>query len=435
MTDKELIDWNLRFCPKCKGHINYHFGDNGNNFSTILRNCQNFPKCDYSQKITNQNINSIDRHKLIETYFGYSRKFSLTKNEFENNFLPKLFFTNVKDFLKWFFNDLNLRIGINHNYLPVASPYPSIILDLVKFVNSNYLPDFICEFAMYSLSTKNYDKLLENLNISRNKSLYYIEYYKISTEIQLNTDFINSQENEFEYLLNSIISKTDNYEVWQLLFNSFTKSDLINITRKIFDQYQKTQNTKFKSGIQGLYLLLTNNILLENDEFILNLTDYILEKTKDNYLPFISTNYNAKNIKQYIELQRIDETINRFLQNEKLTLDIEIKLKDTEIQNAKNEINKLQKKIETDENIISSKNKSINRIDYLQQFINLSPLEKVRKIITDTNSIHYFPEIFFDGFENEIQNLNSTEKGLLIAKLKTINKGKLKELKILLTNK
>ena len=61
MTDEELNKWNLRFCPKCRGHIQISFRRNKEGGIEIIRHCQNFNTCDFRSVLTKENITDNDR--------------------------------------------------------------------------------------------------------------------------------------------------------------------------------------------------------------------------------------------------------------------------------------------------------------------------------------------------------------------------------------
>ena len=71
MTDEQLNRWNLRFCPKCRGHIQISFRQKKEDGIEIIKHCQYFDKCDYRSVLTKENITNNDRHKIIETFCGY----------------------------------------------------------------------------------------------------------------------------------------------------------------------------------------------------------------------------------------------------------------------------------------------------------------------------------------------------------------------------
>ena len=52
MTDEELNKWNLRFCPKCRGHNKIAFRRQKEVVIEIIKHCQNFDKCNFRSIIT-----------------------------------------------------------------------------------------------------------------------------------------------------------------------------------------------------------------------------------------------------------------------------------------------------------------------------------------------------------------------------------------------
>jgi len=138
LTNEELDKWNLRFCPKCKSHIQISFRRQKQSGIEIIKHCQNFNKCDYRSVLTKENISDNDRHKIIETYFGYNKPFFIDGSELKLLANEKLMFNNVKDFLKWFVFETSRYKALDHNNLPVSSPYWTIINKLGQFLSDNY---------------------------------------------------------------------------------------------------------------------------------------------------------------------------------------------------------------------------------------------------------------------------------------------------------
>lgn len=138
MIDEELNRWNLRFCPKCRGHIYISFRRQKEGKIEIIRHCQNFDKCDFSSILTNENITDNDRHKIIETHFGYNKPFFIDDNELKSLVYEKLLFNNIADLLKWFVFETSRYKTLDHNNLPVSSPYWTIVYKLGQFLSDNY---------------------------------------------------------------------------------------------------------------------------------------------------------------------------------------------------------------------------------------------------------------------------------------------------------
>jgi len=138
MTDEELNKWDLRFCPKCRGHIQISFTHKKEGGLEIIKHCQNFDKCDFRSILTRENITDNDRHKIIETFFGYNKPFSIDINDLNFLSTKKLLFDNFEDFLKWFIYESSRYKALDHNNLPVSSPYWTIVSKLGQFLSDNY---------------------------------------------------------------------------------------------------------------------------------------------------------------------------------------------------------------------------------------------------------------------------------------------------------
>lgn len=138
MTDEELNRWNLRFCPKCRGHIQILFRQKKEDGIEIIKHCQNFDKCDYRSVLTKENITDNDRHKIIETFFGYNKPFFIDKTILKSLTTEKLLFDNIEDFLKWFVFETSRHKVLDHNNLPVSSPYWTIVKKLGQHLSDSY---------------------------------------------------------------------------------------------------------------------------------------------------------------------------------------------------------------------------------------------------------------------------------------------------------
>jgi len=138
MTDEELDKWNLRFCPKCRGYIQISFRRQKERGIEIIKHCQNFDNCDYRLVLTKENITDNDRHKIIETLFGYNKPFFIDITELKSLTTEKLLFDNIEDFLKWFVFETSRYQALDHNNLPVSSPYWTIVNKLGQYLSDNY---------------------------------------------------------------------------------------------------------------------------------------------------------------------------------------------------------------------------------------------------------------------------------------------------------
>lgn len=138
MTEEELHRWNLRFCPKCRGHIQISFRRKEEGGIEVIKHCQNSNKCDFHSILTSENISDNDRHKIIETIFGYNKPFFIDENELKSLSTEKLLFDNIENFLKWFVYETSRYKVLDHNNLPVSSPYWKIVNNLGQFLSANF---------------------------------------------------------------------------------------------------------------------------------------------------------------------------------------------------------------------------------------------------------------------------------------------------------
>lgn len=108
MADEELIKWNLRFCPKCIGCIQISYRRKKEGGIEIIKHCQNLYSCDSRAVLTKEKITDNDRHKIAEP------------------------------FLKWFVLETSRYVALEHNNLPVSSPYCTIDNKLGHYLSDNF---------------------------------------------------------------------------------------------------------------------------------------------------------------------------------------------------------------------------------------------------------------------------------------------------------
>jgi hypothetical protein len=138
MIDEEQNKWNLLICHKCQGHIQVSFRRQKEGGIEIIKHCLNLDKCDYRSVLSKESISNNDRHKIIETFFGYNKPFLIDTSELKSLINEKLLFDNIEDFLKWFVFETSRYKAIDHNNLPVSNPYWTIVNKLGQFLSDNY---------------------------------------------------------------------------------------------------------------------------------------------------------------------------------------------------------------------------------------------------------------------------------------------------------
>ena len=116
----------MRFCPKCQGYIQISFRQKKKAGIEIIKHCQNFDECDYRSVLKKENSIDNDRHKIIETFFSYSKPFFIDDKKLKSLANEKLVFYNVIDFLKWFVYKTSRYTALDHNNLPESSPYMTL---------------------------------------------------------------------------------------------------------------------------------------------------------------------------------------------------------------------------------------------------------------------------------------------------------------------
>lgn len=138
MNDFDLEKWNLRFCPKCRGHIQIGQTKRPTEVISVVKYCQNYPNCDYKIILSKDNITDNDRHRIIESHFGYNKAFDTNKDDFYILIRDKLLFENELDFFNWYVPELTKYKSLDHNTLPVSSPYWTIIKKLGQFLSDAF---------------------------------------------------------------------------------------------------------------------------------------------------------------------------------------------------------------------------------------------------------------------------------------------------------
>lgn len=427
MTDEQLNKWNLRFCPNCGSHFHFkvmHSAAGQNQFSMV---CYNYPdKCDYLKALNSENISDIDRHKIIEDFFGYNKPFSLKKEVWENSLLRYLFFKDTSDFILWLFGQINTQTSLDHNNLPVASPYPHIVKGLSHFLYDNYLDNFIDQLKVSYKQSGNY-KLDSYLHIQSYQAKELIAFREIERVIpNLNLATLFSQDNHtIKNAIENFCSNIYSLETWKSYFKSVDREQLIIGVRKVMELYQLSKSTSEKVLIQALYSLCSKT----RDNKLTELTDWILSVTDETDLPFRTTNYSAKSEKEYLFLLQLDNEIKNSLQVEYNNLDTEKMNLRNKLATIKNQIVELNKEAIKTETHLASKQKVSERLSELKDYTGLNPIERLKKIINEKKPVFYFPEYFFDGALEVLDKLEESEKAQLKGKLKTAGRGILKQIK------
>lgn len=449
MTDEQLHKWNLRYCPKCGSHFHFKVLRSAKGQNQFSMACYNYPdKCEYIKILNATNISDIDRHKIIEDYFGYNKPFQLTKESWEKTLLLYLFFNDTSEFIQWLFEQINTQASLDHNNLPVASPYPHIVKGLSNFLYDNYLDNFIDYLKVSYKQNGNY-KLDGYLHIQSYQAKELIAFREIERAIpNLNLTTLFSQDNQvIKSVIEKFCSNIYSLETWKSYFKSVDREHLILGVRKVTELYQDSKSTSEKVLIQALFSLCSKT----KDNKLTVLTDWILSVTNEIDLPFVTTNYSAKTEKEYLNLLSLDNEIKNSLQIEQSNLDTEkmnliSKLKslnriftvfcEVEKMNSENNITSLESQLAQINNEIielkthlESKQKANERLVKLNTFTGLSPLERLKKIISDTKPVFYFPEYFFNYTLDVLDKLDEGERAKLKAKLKTAGRGILKQLK------
>ena len=431
MTDEQLTKWNLRFCPKCGSHFHFKVMNSSTGQNQYSMVCYNYPdKCDYLKILNPDNISDIARHKIIEDFFGYSKPFNLTKETWKNSLMRYLFFNDTSDFILWLFGQINTQSSLDHNNLPVASPYPHIVKGLSHFLFDNYLDEFIDQLKVSYKQNGNY-KLDSYLHIQSYQAKELIAFREIERAIpNLNITTLFSQDNQT--IKNSIEKFSSNIyslETWKSYFKTVDREQLILGVRKVMELYQISKSTSEKVLIQALFSLCSKT----RDNKLTQLTDWILSVTNETDLPFGTTNYATNSEKDYLNFLQLDNEIKNSLKIEQSNLDSDKMNLRNKLNAIKNQIAELNKVVIITENHLASKQKATERLIELKDYTGLNPIERLKKIINGNKSVYYFPEYFFTGSLEVLDKLEESEKAQLKAKLKTAGRGILKQLKIKLS--
>lgn len=378
-----------------------------------------------------------NRHIILEKYLGYNKSFYkgyFSIDKWENELLPLLGFKNTSDFLNWIFEEIHTLSGLDYRLTPCGSPYQMATIPLLLgFLKVNFQDCFAEELKIaidagrfpdihsvdYPIKDERHAKVIINIRSIR-KTILDQDLLSIFKKDKI------SLENTFEKLCENYYS----HETWEEFFKTIPREKIILSIDIIMSLYIKNKSNSKKFMINGLYSILlkcndsiaNKNSCLEIDNELINLTDWILSRADDIYLPFNSTNYSAKSTKEYLYYLNIDNEINKTLQIEEKNINIS---KDR----LNNLIIQLYEKIKETRELISAKQKPTTRIKELKHLIGLNPRDRLLRIINSDKSALYFPDIFYTGTVDIINTINSHEIEKLEEKLKYAKKGILKDLK------
>lgn len=439
MNETEFKILNLKYCPKCNGHLRFCLtksNEGRQEFSMVCYNGHD-KNCDFKKVLTSDNISDCDRHKIIENYFGYNKPFGITSENWEKTLLPYLFFTDTKHFLHWLFQQIIVQDSLDHNNrnLSVGSPYPLIIKDLSKFLYNNYQNDFVDQLQIAFSTTDNFHRFDNYLHLSsyQAKELFiFRDIEKYFPEIKLSTLF-SENDQTIKNVVETFCSRIYSTSIWTTFLKPLDTDQLVLGVKKVFELFQTSKANSLKPLIQTLYSLLTDRQskageMLDNE--IQDLTDWILSTTEETDLPFTTTNYSAKSTQEYLFRLNLDREIKSVLNYEQSKLETDKMNLNNQRQTLFNELTTIQNQINETAEILTSKEKAIERFKELKSFTGLNSLSRLRKIINSERPVFYFPDILFKDTINVLEQLDQTEKQILQAKLKTVKKGILKELKI-----
>lgn len=438
MNETENKILNLKYCPKCNGHLRFRLtksNEGEQEFSMVCYNGHD-KTCDFKKVLTPDNISDCDRHQIIENYFGYNKLFGITSENWEKTLLLYLFFKDTKEFLHWQFRQIINQDSLDHNnrHLSVGSPYPLIIKDLSKFLHENYQNDFVDQLNLAFSSIDNHHKFDNYLHLSSYQAKELFIFRDIERNfpaIKLATLF-SEADNTIQNVVETFCSRIYSKSIWTTFLKPLSTEQLILGFGKVFEIFQKSENNSLKPLIQTLYSLLvdrksTSGELLDTE--IQDLTDWILSITDETDLPFTSTNYSAKSTQEYLFRLNIDREIKSILNYEQSKLNTEKLNLNNQRQTLFNELTSIQKQINEITLTVASREKAIDRFEELKSFTGLNSLTRLKKIVNSERPIFYFPDILLKDTLNYLEQLDQTEKQKLKAKLKTVKKGILKELK------
>lgn len=439
MNETENKILNLKYCPKCNGHLRFRLtksNEGEQEFSMVCYNGHD-NSCDFKKVLTPDNISDSDRHKIIENYFGYNKPFGITSENWEKTLLPYLFFKDTRKFLHWLFQQITNQDSLDHNNgnLSLGSPYPLIIKEISKFLHENYQNDFVDQLNLAFSIIDNHHKFDKYLHLSsyQAKELFiFRDIERNFSTIKLETLF-SEADNTIQNVVETFCSRIYSKSIWTTFLKPLSTEQLILGVRKVFEIFQKSKNNSLKPLIQTLYSLLverkrTSGELLDNE--IHDLTDWILSMTDDTDLPFSSSNFSAKSTQEYLFRLNLDREIKSILNYEQSKLNSEKINLNNQRQSLFSELTTIQNQINETNVILASKEKAIERFEELKSFTGLNSLSRLKKLVNSERPIFYFPDILFKDTLNFIEFLDLTEKQKLKAKLKTAKKGILKELKI-----
>ena len=428
-------------CPKCSSQVeDYRSWSASTSSTNLIKYCTEFPNCSYYKLLPINDFNSaMIKHHYIYKRFPYSiQTTELPSPDFFEKQLRELFSIHkISNFLKWLFSDLSKR---NNLYVEVGlpSPYPQSIWTLNKYLFDNYLEDYVIELAKSLDSKEQTDHLRDCLKISKLELNQLIDYKNLLDKCskELITYLVCAEKFEIIQKLRSITDGVDCPTSWKYISAHLKVNQTRALIKKVLGIINQEQVPVYRKITQGLYLNLCEDYsqLKNRSKSLQEFTNYILRNTTDKHIPFTTTNYSAKSIDDYIAYREIDESLYEYLDTEKTRIN-------TKKNSNKEKINEIQKEIKIQkidiEKVkakITGQDGALSRINKLNDFINISPSQRLKRIINSDQKIEYFPDCFFKDVENQLIFLSQQQILTLAIKLNKTHRRKFKILKSALKN-
>ncbi|MBT4647951.1 hypothetical protein HOC11_06825 [archaeon] len=388
------------------------------------------------------------RHKIIENFFGYRTATIVNKANF-NSLLYFMALPDRFEFYNWFLREGSkfplLSHGVWHN-IGTCSPYPHQIGPIISFIFKKYKSEF---FSHLGNCWESYSEIEKNniLSSMPNSKLFIID----KDEKKLRTD-LSSISKDFEKLFDKkfsaslfpeknldilikFLKSNINLDSWYNYAKGIERDCLIQLIRSLvyIENTKPISDDPYHSPIIALCKLLFEpfeNLIECNDleDDLCIFINWILNESKNRYLPFGKNNFSANSLEEYSEFYNFFIKANSEISSLKEELDQKKNDVLNEISKLQEKFNILNKEMVRQNILVEHKNKSLERLSKLKKLVNLNPMEKLHCIANDTKPLNYYPEFLINIDKKYIDRLDLETKFTLKRKLKSVKKGYYKKL-------
>jgi len=449
-------------CPKC--HLEFD-PVRWNKFDLQLPIDLQLPT---SCRVCDKCIDDSIRHTIVDQYITNRTKTNLTLTNKDFNFLLHLMALSDRfEFYNWFLREASKFELMNYSVFsstPVTSVYPSKLGAVINFICKEYGNELFDH--LYNGWDNHSDSEKRSIRESMryhswrgfsNSELFIIYLQeKDDKKLKIDLDSISTIFNKlFDETFNiSIFSEKDldilidimknntNLDSWYNFAEGLNRDSLIQLIRSFvyIENIKPISYQPSNSPIISLCKLLLRpyeeydkamkNVItcngLDNDLVIL--INWVLNNSKNRYLPFGENNFSSHSLEEYGEFYSLFVKTSKEISSMEEVLS---KKRDNilnEISSLREEISACNKKIAQKEVLVEQNCKSMERISNLKQLLDLNPIEKLEIISKNSKHLQYYPEFLINIDKKYISRLDSETRSSLKSKLKLVKKGYYKKL-------